>query len=194
MSLSDLLPKYDARVAEHRVVNGSRAVVFGAAVANDLLLASALRPAASVLREQRGAVCARDLPEVGEWARLSEEFSREIVIGGIAKLRARDHKWVRTSGHDFAQFNEPGHVRIACSISVTSLGDGRCVLSYEIRARATDNASRRLFNWIWNSISPFVSVTMRAMASQVERRLNLRSGTELGTRIRANELAVANRM
>ncbi|HKS06174.1 MAG TPA: hypothetical protein VJR92_07645 [Gemmatimonadaceae bacterium] len=182
MSLSALLPKCDARVAEHRVVNGSRAEVFGAAVANDLLLSSALRPAGSALRDQRGAVCARDLPEVGEWARLSEDFSREIVLGGIAKLRARDHRWIRTSGHDFERFNEPGHVRIACSISVTSIGDGRCVLSYEIRARATDTRSRKLFGWIWKAIAPFVSVTMRAMATQVERRLTLRTSRDLGLR------------
>ena len=84
------------------------------------------------------------------------------------------------SAPEFARFKARGHVRIACSVSVTSIGDGRCALSFEIRARATDNTTRRLLNLLWGAPSPFVGVTLRTALSQVERRLVRRYGRYAG--------------
>jgi hypothetical protein len=189
MSLTDLLPTYDARLAEHRVVYGARNAVFGAAVTTDLLLSSGLRSTTPGAPNARTTVTAHDLPDIGEWVRLSEEPSREIVFGGIVKLRGRDPTWIRLSARDFAQFKSPGHVRIVCGLSVTSIGDGRSVLSYEVRACATDNATRRLLNLLWDALSPFVGVTMRTAATQVERRLISRVRRDAGVQYRAAAVA-----
>ena len=191
MLLAKLMPFYHARRAEHRVVNGSMSAVYDAAIATDFLdavrrhravrvlfalrsgaerIVSALRmrkyvapPAPPTLR-----VC--DIPDSGEWVRLGETPSREIAFGAIGRFWAGETEWLNVTLREFESFAYPGYARIACSLSVTPLGHGRVLLSYEVRTKATDRASRRAFRRYWRFVSPFVGVVMRATLSEIERR------------------------
>lgn len=192
MLLSRVMPAFDAIRAEHRVINGSLAAVYDAAVATDFLDAVRLHPIVRLLFTLRSAggrvACAirrrpfeqppepaslvvNDMPLRGEWVRIAVDPPFEFVFGAIGRFWAGETIWRQIDGSEFGSFNESGFAKIGCRLAVRPLGHGRTLLTYEARTLATDEASRRAFLRYWRVVSPFVGFIMRATLAVIARNV-----------------------
>jgi hypothetical protein len=191
MLIDRLMPEFDATRIEHRVVAGRVPDAFAAAVGVDFVDAvrqsSALRGLmalraqteriASVVRKSGPAVKASgpealrlgELPEQGEWVRLGADPPNEIVFGVVGRFWSGETVWERIDASEFGTFARPGYAKIAANFSFRPYGQGRTLVSYEARTRATDAAARRGFWRYWRVASPFVGRVMRAQLAVVER-------------------------
>ena len=119
----------------------------------------------------QGAMRVGALPLRGEWVTLGQDWPREIVFGAIGRFWAGDTKLLTTDASVFRRFDVPGYAKIACHFSFRPLGDGRTLVTYEARTKATDAASRRAFLRYWRVVSPFVGIVMRAMLATIEHNV-----------------------
>ena len=93
--------------------------------------------------------------------RLDEDFGRELVIGAIGRPARRGLAWRHTLAAEFADFDEPGFVKLVMSFSLGPVGDGRTLLSCETRGAGTDpRAARRLLRR-WRVASPLLARLLR---------------------------------
>lgn len=183
------LPYCDAKRVERRIISASQAAVYDAALDIDfrdavrdnraVQLLVALRSAAErvvgALRRRRivttpaVALRLRDMPIQGEWVILGKDWPNEIAFGAIGRFWAGETKWMPTSAGEFATFDGPGFAKVACHIHTRPLAGGQTLLTYEVRTKATDEASRRAFMRYWHVVSPFVGVVMRSLLATIER-------------------------
>lgn len=93
--------------------------------------------------------------------RLDEDFGRELVIGAIGRPARWGLAWRHTLAAEFADFDEPGFVKLVMSFSLGPVGDGRTLLSCETRGAGTDpRAARRLVR-LWRVASPLLARLLR---------------------------------
>lgn len=186
MLIDEVLPEFDATIAEHIVVDAPCDGVYEAAREMDFLQVHS--PTVDALMFVRG------LPErVGRrlrrrpppppppsmrladmfdgsadedvlpgWVALGESPGRELVFGAIGRIWQPDIDWRSVPAEDFREFNEPGYAKIAAGFSVRSYGADRTLLSYEARTVATDAAARTKFLRYWSLVGRFVRIVMRA--------------------------------
>lgn len=170
-----MMPRFDATLLRHAVVDAPPARVWEAVRALDLMDVGAQAPLARALMWLRGAPDAlgrrlRGLPapppperlpltapEGYGWMMLGERPGREIVVGAVGHFWTPAIRWrddVRPE--DFATFDEPGYAAIAWGFTLRPYGDARTLLTTECRTRATDDAARRGFRRYWALVRPFV--------------------------------------
>ena len=191
-----VLPRFDATVAVHRIVDGDPDAVYGALMAIDLAEIPRSNPAVRALFAIRTAaervLCAlrgrpalepdpgaqlrlADLEEHGEWVRLAEDAPREFAFGAIGRFWAGETVWETIDAAEFAAFDQPGFAKIVCSISLRPYGSERTLVSYEARTQALDPASRTAFLRYWRFVRPGVAIVMggflRAVATAGAARL-----------------------
>ncbi len=97
------------------------------------------------------------------------------MFGAIGVFWTPTIRWnVSVDPNEFAEFDQPGWGKIACSYSVRAYGARRTLLSYECRTVTTDGESRRQFERYWWLIRPFVqhimNATVRTIAAESELR------------------------
>jgi hypothetical protein len=181
MRLDDLLPQGDVGALHREVIDAEPVRVYVVAIEADLALAARRERAVAALMAARATptrlaralrlrpapaanpVRLATLPDPGEWVRLDEDFGHEFVFGAAGRVRSRSISWRQIRGSEFAGFAEPGHARVAASLSLEPDGGGRTVLSFELRAIATDPESRRRLLRYWRFASPLVSQFMRGV-------------------------------
>jgi hypothetical protein len=103
---------------------------------------------------------------------LGETQASEVAFGLI------DQSWKVTGGkrasisdaEDFAQFSEPGFVKIGANLRAQPARGGT-FLSTQTRVLATDARTRRVFAAYWLVIGPFSGLIRRSWLSAVARRL-----------------------
>jgi hypothetical protein len=94
---------------------------------------------------------------------------REIVMCGVANVRARRRPDVRTL-QEFADYREPGAVKMAFDFNVEDAGGGWSTLSTETRVLATDDATRRGMGRYWRLIVPGSGLLRRQWLDGIKRR------------------------
>jgi hypothetical protein len=77
----------------------------------------------------------------------------EVVMGGGANVRAGRPLTLRTL-QEFANYREPGAVKMAFNFKVEDAGDGWSTVSTETRVLATDDLTRRGMGTYWRLIVP----------------------------------------
>ena len=190
LRLDQCIPAWDATRVERRVIDVTTETLYEVTLNTDFLDVArssravralfALRSAAErLLQIVRGrshprrpaprAIRVSALPLRGEWVTLGQDWPREIVFGAIGRFWAGDTRLLTTDASVFRRFDVPGYAKIACHFLLRPLGDGRTLVTYEARTKATDAASRRAFLRYWRVVSPFVGVVMRAMLAAIER-------------------------
>jgi hypothetical protein len=187
MLLDSLMPEFDATRIEHRVIEGSLADVYEAAIHADFVDAVrrsrivgglfALRAAAErVVATARGlqvvsptelALRLAELPEHGDWVRLGADPPNEFAFGVVGRFWGGETTFEQIDSSAFTSFDSPGYAKIAASLSLRSYGDQRTVLSYEARTHATDEVARRAFLRYWTLVSPGVGVVMRSLLALI---------------------------
>jgi hypothetical protein len=149
------LPNFDLSEDRHVIVNTTPEATYKAVreldfgqIRSPLVRSVFAFHAAVVRREARGSEPSRrpvprrftfdNLEEFGR-IKLAEEPGTEIVVGAI------EQGWtpIRITAEEFYAFDRPGFVKAAASFSVQPWGEKRSLLSYEARARATDEVTRR---------------------------------------------------
>ncbi len=183
MLIDDVMPVYDARRVERRVVEGPIDAVYAATLHADLLdtwrqsralqllfgLRSLGERAVAVVRRRPheeppppASLRLDDLPTHGEWVRLAEDAPREFVFGVAGRFWAGETVWDQIDAAQFAGYDHPQRARIAACFRFTPHGPSATMVEYECRTQATDAPSRRAFLRYWRPLSPFIGFVLRA--------------------------------
>jgi hypothetical protein len=191
MLLDRLMPEFDATRIEHRVIDGSAAEVYEAAIHADFVDAMrrsrmvrglfALRSAVEyVATTARGSLAVKpaevtlrlaELPEHGDWVRLGVDPPNEFAFGVVGRFWGGETTFEQIDASAFTSFDRPGYAKIAASLSLRSYGGQRTLLSYEARTQATDEAARRAFLRYWTVVSPGVGVVMRSLLALIAQEV-----------------------
>jgi hypothetical protein len=169
-----LMPRFDATLMRHVVVDAPPPRVWEALRRLDLMEVGARAPLARALMAVRAApdALARRVrgrpappppdrlplvePERIGWALLGERPGSELVVGGVGHFWTPSIRWREVAPGDFADFAEPGNAAIAWGFTLSPYGEGRTLLTTECRTRATDERSRRGFMRYWRLMRPFI--------------------------------------
>ena len=107
------------------------------------------------------------------WGLLADVPGREIVMGAVTQPWKADVVFRAVPPHEFADFHEPGYVKIAWTLAVEPTGASRSVFRTETRATATDAASRSRFRRYWTCLRPGIVLIrlemLRMVAADAER-------------------------
>jgi hypothetical protein len=108
------------------------------------------------------------------WGVLAETPGREIVMGAVTRPWEANPEFRALPPDEFAQFQEPGYVKIAWTLRANPDGSGKSIFRTETRALATDPESRRKFRRYWSVLSPGIiairKVMLPATKAEAERR------------------------
>ena len=135
-------------------------------------LATLLRIRAAVLRIQ-------DTVELPQDKRILDAFSAPgMLLGGsqhevlkcwIASLRAKRLADVRTL-QEFADYREPGGIKMAFNFLVEEAGEGWCTLTTDTRVVALDESTRSGMARYWRLIVPGSGLLRRQWLDGIKRR------------------------
>jgi hypothetical protein len=111
------------------------------------------------------------------WGVLADQPGREIVLGGATKPWEANPNFRALPPGEFAEFCEPGFVKILWTLRADPYGSNQCIFRSETRAVATDSTARRRFRLYWAFLSPGIIAIRRALLPKVksaaERRWRL---------------------
>jgi hypothetical protein len=152
MLLDGFMPEFDTTRIEQRVIDALPAAVYKAAIRAEL---------ADVMSRSR-IVRLAELRNAGDWIRLAERPPNEFAFGAIGRFWGGETVWEEIESAAFPSFDKPGYARIAANLSLRPGGDGRTLLSYEVRTHASDEVARAAFLRYWTSASAGAGFVMRA--------------------------------
>jgi hypothetical protein len=199
--LERLLPQFDARRVERRVVPGDIETVYAATLRADFLrawrenvavrfifgarelgerLVSAVRRRPFEPPPPPNSLRLADMGTHGEWVRLGEAPPFEIVFGTIGRFWAGETVWEEIDAGEFAAFDRPGFGKIAAGFRLQRSGEGQTLVAYECRTKGTDPAARKGFLRYWRPLSPFIGVVLRAHLRVIEDEARA-AGARLGS-------------
>jgi hypothetical protein len=110
------------------------------------------------------------------WIRLGEAPGAEFAFGAIGRFLGAEVTWRPTRAAEFAAFGEPGFVRIAAALSVRPYGERRTLLTYDCRARAMDDRTRKAFRRYWTVLSPGIRLVLWRAAAAIAREAEAGAG------------------
>jgi hypothetical protein len=99
---------------------------------------------------------------------LIQQNEREMVFGGIGRVRSTGEAPILPSPAAFASFDQRGCAKVAFNLKVDDAGDGWTTVSTETRLHALDPGSRRATAVYWRLIYPG-SGMLRTMWLQAAR-------------------------
>jgi hypothetical protein len=109
------------------------------------------------------------------WGVLAEVPDREIVMGAVTRPWESNVTFHSLPPDEFADFYQPGFVKIAWTLRADPLPDGRSMFRTETRALATDAEARRRFRRYWAAFSPGIILIRRAMLRPVRHEAERRA-------------------
>jgi hypothetical protein len=105
---------------------------------------------------------------------LAEETGAEIVVGGVARPLQMYVTSMKVDPVGFTTFEAPGYVKAAASLSLQPYGERRTLLSYELRMRATDEATKRKLLRALLLFGPIERAAMDAVLDHVAKNAAFR--------------------
>lgn len=109
------------------------------------------------------------------WVRLAHNPGRELVMGAVAQPWMADVEFRSVPPSKFADFNEPGFVKIVWTLETEPRGHRVTLFRTQTRVLATDAAARGKFLLYWLFAGKLVSLirmlAIRAIKRESERRL-----------------------
>ena len=120
---------------------------------------------------------------------LGEEHCREFTVGAIGKVWQLDIPFVHVAGPvPYADFAEPGWIKVAWAIRMEPLGEASTRLVFEVRVDATDEPSWALFTRYWHVIGPGSHFIRHAILADLRRRFGDPDAHEEEHRLPGDEL------
>jgi hypothetical protein len=116
------------------------------------------------------------------WGILAELPDRELVVGAVTRPWEANVTFRALPPDEFADFSEPGFVKIAWTLRADPAGDFMSIFRTETRAVATDTAARSRFRRYWAFASPGIGLirrlSLRPLKLEAERRAQTRGHGE----------------
>jgi hypothetical protein len=183
--LDRFMPEFDIREQHQTTVRAPSEVTYASARELDLRRARLVR---GLFRARQLFMGGRAAPANTErsfldevqalgWRVLAEEPGRELVVGAVTQPWLADVVFRGVAPEEFAAFQEPNYVKIAWTIEVAPLADGRSVFRTETRAVATGPAARARFRPYWTLASPGIVLIRWEMLRLVKREAERRADT-----------------
>lgn len=174
--LDAILPEYEARMVEERIVHAPRTRVFEIfenLKISDMRLAKFL----AVLRNfGRPIDPSEQQSSLGEqaqqfgWVTLLRDPGREIVVGLVGQVWRKDFGVAKLADRDaFLKFKQPGYAKIIVSYRFDGIPEGTRMIS-ETRVHCTDPQALRRFRWYWRVIQLGARLSVRSGLSATKRR------------------------
>ena len=177
-SLLDLyMPEYEVAERHHIRVFAPAETTFATACQMDMLRSAAIRFLIKTrelalrcvaeatglgfpIREQIGQE--KEAPQKGlvnelttkGWGVLAEIPGREIVLGTVTQPWVAETGFRALPAAEFADFHEPGYVKIAVTLCADQLSPSQSTARTETRVTTTDPAARAKFRRYWSLVSP----------------------------------------
>ncbi|MCF6509944.1 hypothetical protein E9549_21500 [Blastococcus sp. MG754426] len=189
--IDEVMPRFDANVVQHVVVNADPRHTYRAVLDADLMddrltglmvsardLPNRLRagtrsgegPADGAEPGARPSFRMGDLAGAGSgWVVLRDEPGVELLAGLVGRFWQRDYGIVPVTAEEFLAFDRPGYARTLAGLVLHPYGEGRTLLTYESRTRCTDDAARRRFAAYWLVLRPFVRLMLRGALVSMKR-------------------------
>lgn len=181
--LDRFMPTYEVVERHHTYVAAPAAITLTAAAEMDLqqlrivryifkgreLL---LRSRPDERRRPRGII---ELTRSLGWGVLAETPGREIVMGAVTQPWESDVVFRAVPPEAFAQFHDPGFVKIVWTLRADAREDGSCIFRTETRAVATDVDARMRFRRYWALVSPGITLIRRMMLEPVKAEAERRA-------------------
>jgi hypothetical protein len=192
--LDRFMPVYDIAERHHIHVAAPAEVTFDAACHVDLQQSPIVRAIfrtrevilgskADTEERPRGLLA---LTKALGWGELAELSGREVVMGAVTQPWQADVVFRPLPPAEFAEFSEPGYVKIAWTLCADPISDTESVFRTETRAIATDEMARSKFRRYWSLLSPGITVirwmTLRPVKADAERRARLLPQSSVASR------------
>jgi len=175
--LDRFMPQYEIREHHRILVAAPAEVTYAAARALDLQRSRAIRGIFRARQLIMGAspTAGPTSPTFLEqalslgWRVLAEWPGREIVVGAATQPWRADVVFRGIPPDEFADFAEPGYMKIAWTLSAAPRGPGKSEFSTETRVMPTDPESLARFRRYWTFASPGILLIRRETLRLVKR-------------------------
>ena len=176
--LDACMPEYEVEDRHHLRIEAPADAAFSAAWGGNLTDSPLVRGLFKAREAIFGRPSARvDLPPGGlreqatalGWGVLAEVPGREVVFGAVTQPWKKDVMFRAIPPEDFAEFAEPGYVKIAWTIRIEPAGATECTAHTETRVATTDRDARKRFRVYWAFLSPGIKIIRLAMLSHIKR-------------------------
>ena len=108
------------------------------------------------------------------WGVLAEVPGREIVLGTVTQPWVADVVFRAVPPDGFAAFDEPGYVKIVCTLRADPISATESVFRTETRVEPTDPTAREKFRKYWSLVSPGIVLirlmSLKRLKAEAERR------------------------
>jgi hypothetical protein len=95
------------------------------------------------------------------WGVLVELPGREIIFGAVTQPWVANPVFRALPSAEFTDFDQPGYVKIAWTLSVQPIAANRSVIRTETRVMTTDAVARAKFRKYWAFLSPGIILIRR---------------------------------
>lgn len=85
----------------------------------------------------------------------------EVVMGAAGRFWTPFMDWHRVGPGEFETFDRPCRATLAVSVSLWPYDPGQTLLTWEARARATDNVAFRWADWYWSLVRTTARLVVR---------------------------------
>ena len=109
------------------------------------------------------------------WGVLAHEPGREIVVGAVTQPWKSNVVFRAVPPESFAEFNEPGYVKIAWTLRADQIGSCESIFRTETRVTTTDDDARARFRCYWARFSAGIVLIRRFSLMQVKREAERRA-------------------
>lgn len=123
--------------------------------------------------EQPGGLGPDALLAMG-WGRLAETSGRLFIAGAVCQPWKADVVFTPLSPEQFAEYREPGFVKIAWTLEAVPLGPALTRLATETRAVSTDEEARARFRRYWRLLGGGIRAIRWLLLPAIRRRAESR--------------------
>ena len=114
------------------------------------------------------------------WRILADVPGREVVVGAATKPWEPNPVFRGIAPEAFADFREPGYVKIAWTLRADPDDAGGSIFRTETRAVATDIDAATTFRRYWALLSPGIILIRYAMLTPLKKEAERRAGADTG--------------
>jgi hypothetical protein len=181
--LDQFMPEYEVADCHQISVDAPVELTFAAATNLDLQQSATIR---AIFRARELILGSEQIkaalpPPLLEWAKalgwgvLAEVPGREVVMGAVTRPWEKNVVFRTLPPFEFANFHEPGYVKIAWTLRADRLSASQSIVRTETRVTTTDLLARTKFRRYWAFLSPGILLIRRIALSMVKRTVTVAS-------------------
>lgn len=109
------------------------------------------------------------------WVVLAEIPGHEVVFGAVTQPWVARPVFQSVRPEEFAEFNQPGYVKIAWTLRTDPVSAAECIARTETRATTTDATARAKFRRYWSLVLPGIVLIRRILLRAIRQKAELRA-------------------